>query len=162
MSTPVEVPEVLSSRLIVHGRAGLRELLGSEVVLDAWHLLTQESVDAYETASGEPHSAGQPVVPGFLTLGLTVKLFFDTIDLRGFAGFVNYGVNRMRLPNQLRVGESVRARIKFVELRDFPLWVDLTTQLTFERDGGEKPACWVEWVGRGYETRTRPAAGCEV
>jgi hypothetical protein len=53
MSAPVAAPEVLSSRLTVHGRAGLRALVGREVVPDSWHVLTQEAVDAYETASGE-------------------------------------------------------------------------------------------------------------
>jgi MaoC like domain len=162
MSAPVAVPEVLSSRLIVEGRAGLHAHVGREFVLDAWHPLTQEGVDAYETACEEPGSRGRPVVPGFMTLGLTVKLFFDTIDLRGFDTFFNYGVNRMRLPHPLMVGDRVRASVKFVGVRDFPGWVDATFQLTFEREGGEKPVCWVEWIGRGYETRTQPAAGCEA
>jgi acyl dehydratase len=95
-----------------------------------------------------------------MTRSLTVNAFWDIIDLRGFTGFVNYGVKRMRLPQQLLVGDRVRARVKFVDLRDFPSWADLTTQLTFEIDGAEKPACWVEWVARGYEQRTIPSPGC--
>jgi acyl dehydratase len=162
MSTSIQIPETLSERLIVHGRGGLHGLVGREFVLDAWHVITQEAVDAYAAASGEPGALGRPGVPGFMTLGLTIKLFFDTFELRGFHAFVNYGVNRMRLPHPLLVGDRVRARVRFAEVRDGVLSVDATTQLTFERAGGEKPVCWVEWIGRGYEQRTQPGPGCAV
>ncbi|WP_161498973.1 MaoC/PaaZ C-terminal domain-containing protein [Cryobacterium aureum] len=151
---------VLAEKFAVRGRAGFQANVGQEFVLDSWHLITQEAIDAFETACEEPGARGQPVVPGFMTLGLTVKLFFDTFDVQGFGSFLNYGVNRMRLPHPLMVGERVRARVKIMEVREVSAAIDVVTQLVFERDGAQKPVCWAEWIGRGYETRTHPGQGC--
>lgn len=152
--------KTLTERFPVRGRAGFHAIVGQEFVLDSWHLITQEAIDAFETACEEPGARGQPVVPGFMTLGLTVKLVFDTFDIQGFDSFLNYGVNRMRLPHPLMVGERVRARVKIMEVREVSAAIDIVTQLVFEKDGAEKPVCWAEWIGRGYEVRSHPGQGC--
>ena len=41
-----------------------------------------------------------------------------------------------------------------------PLIADATFEVTVERRDGGKPACWVEWIARGWEHRTRPGPGC--
>ena len=154
--------EVLQDRLPIHGRSGLYELLGRELVRDRWHVVTHEAVDDFCSGTGEPRRTDHPMVPGFMTLGLLVWEFYETFEMHGFNGFINYGVNRMRLPHPLEVGVPIRARFKFVEVHDVsPFAVDATMEVTIERRGGGKPVCWAEWIGRGYEARTTPGPGCE-
>jgi acyl dehydratase len=48
------------------------------------------------------------------------------------------------------VGEKVRMRSKLVSVDDIPGGAQITTELTFEREGGEKPVCVAESLARVY------------
>jgi acyl dehydratase len=74
------------------------------------------------------------------------KLFSFT----GFAFGVNYGVNRVRFPAPMPVGDRVRMRAKLAAVDDIPGGAQITTELTFEREGGEKPVCVAESLSRVY------------
>ena len=70
--------------------------------------------------------------------------------VEGFAFGVNYGVNRVRFPAPLPVGDRVRMRAKLVSVEDIPGGAQIATELTFEREGGEKPVCVAESLSRVY------------
>ena len=44
----------------------------------------------------------------------------------------------------------MRATVKLAELDDSPGGAQMTLELTFEVDGGEKPVCVAQSVGRVY------------
>jgi acyl dehydratase len=157
-----DVLEVLDVPRIVRGRAGFEKLIGREFVIASWYEITEAAVQAHVVSSGEPRHPGQTHVSGFMTASLAVRLFYSTFELRGFDAFLSYGTDRMRLPAQLFVGDRVRARIKIAEVRPFPGGADLVSELTFESQHADKPVCWLSWIARGYETRTRPGPGCRA
>jgi len=72
------------------------------------------------------------------------------MSIEGFAFGVNYGVNRVRFPAPLPVGSKVRMRMKLASIEDIPGGAQITTELTFEREGGEKPVCVAESLARVY------------
>jgi acyl dehydratase len=72
------------------------------------------------------------------------------MSVEGFAFGVNYGVNRVRFPAPLPVGSKVRMRMKLASVEDVPNGVQITTVLTFEREGGDKPVCVAESLARVY------------
>jgi hypothetical protein len=154
--------EILTERRVVHGAAGFEEILGREFVLDTWSEITEEAAAAYVISSGEPRMPDQTHVAGFMTVSLAVGLFHRTFDVRGFDAYLNYGTDRMRFPSQLFVGDQVRTRIKIDQVRHIAGGADVVSELTFERRGSAKPVCWLSWIARGYETRTRPGPGCEA
>jgi acyl dehydratase len=48
------------------------------------------------------------------------------------------------------VGDKVRMRAKLTSVDDVQRGVQITTELTFEREGGDKPVCVAETLVRAY------------
>ena len=77
---------------------------------------------------------------------LTEQMF----TLEGFAFAVNYGLNKVRFPAPLPVGSRVRMHAKLKDVEDIPGGAQMTIELTFEREGGDKPVCVAETLARVY------------
>ena len=56
----------------------------------------------------------------------------------------------MRFPAPLPVGGKVRMSTKVANVEDIPGGAQVTFELTFEREGGEKPVCVAESLVRLY------------
>jgi acyl dehydratase len=63
---------------------------------------------------------------------------------------VNYGCNKVRFPAPLPSGSKVRAGIQVKSVEDVPGGVQLVSEVTIEREGGDKPCCVAEIVSRIY------------
>ena len=64
---------------------------------------------------------------------------------------MNYGLNKVRFPAPVLVDSKVRMRAKLAELEEIPGGAQMIMELTFEREGGEKPVCVAQTVVRVYE-----------
>jgi acyl dehydratase len=64
---------------------------------------------------------------------------------------VNYGLNKLRFPAPVPVGCRVRMHMQLKEVTDVTDGVvQVTSVLTFEVEGQEKPACVAESIARFY------------
>jgi acyl dehydratase len=63
---------------------------------------------------------------------------------------VNYGLNKVRFPAPVPVGSRVRGLVELMSIDDVPGGVQLTSRVTVEREGGDKPVCVAETVTRLY------------
>jgi len=144
---------------------GLEEVkahVGKELGVSDWHLVTQELIDAFAEVTGDdqwihidPERAretpfGGTIAHGYYTLSLAPRFSYDMFKFEGFAFGLNYGLNRVRFPAPLPVGDKVRMRAVLIGLEEIPGGAQITTELTFEREGGEKPVCVAETVARYY------------
>jgi acyl dehydratase len=68
----------------------------------------------------------------------------------GLAFGLNYGLNRVRFPAPMPVGGKVRMRAKLLAVEEIPGGAQITTESTFEREGGDKPVCVAESLARVY------------
>ena len=84
------------------------------------------------------------------SLSLGPRFSYDMFSFEGFAFMLNYGLNRLRFPAPMPVGGKVRMRAKLVNVEDVPGGAEITNQMTFEREGGEKPVCVAETLVRAY------------
>jgi acyl dehydratase len=78
-------------------------------------------------------------------------LVAEVLPLDGFAMVINYGLDRLRFPAPLRVGESVRMRVGLDEVQDVPGRASLIPTLSFEREALGKPVCVARALYRVYE-----------
>jgi acyl dehydratase len=148
--------------LTLTGLDEVKAHVGSELGVSDWHLVTQERIDQFAEVTGDdqwihvdPERArespfGGTIAHGYYTLSLAPRFSYDMFKFEGFAFGVNYGLNRVRFPAPLPVGERVRMRAKLVGLDEIPGGAQLRTELTFEREGGEKPVCVAESLSRVY------------
>jgi acyl dehydratase len=132
--------------------------VGEDLGSTDWLEVTQERVDAFADATADHQwihvdverarsgPFGGTIAHGYLTLSLipyfTPQLF--TLDTPGAK--LNYGVNRVRFPNPVRVGSKIRASAQIAEVTDVPAGKQMVTRVTIEIDGEAKPACVAETV----------------
>jgi len=148
--------------LTLTGLDEIKTYVGKELGVSDWHLVTQEQIDGFAQVTGDDQwihidrerakqsPFGGTIAHGYYTLSLAPRFSYDMFKFEGFVFGVNYGLNRVRFPAPMPVGEKVRMRAKLVSVEEIPGGAQITTELTFEREGGEKPVCVAESLSRAY------------
>ena len=149
----------------VRGLEELERLAGQKVGASAWLTITQEMVGRFADATFDHQwihcdveratrdsPYGAPVAHGFLTLSLIPGFRSQILIITGISRVINYGVNRVRFPNAVRVGARVRGvqTVKSVE-RTAPGTARVVSGFVIEIDGETKPACVAETVTLLFE-----------
>jgi acyl dehydratase len=145
---------VFSSSEEIHAAKG--ERLGSS----DWLTITQDQINQFadatldhqwihvDTKRAAQGPFGDTIAHGFLTLSL---LPFLNSQIYGFDGIqlgINYGLNKVRFPNPVRVGGRVRAHTDLVDVAEVQGGLQLAFATTIEIEGVEKPACVAEPLAR--------------
>jgi hypothetical protein len=148
-------------------RAELGNQIGLDIHVSDWVEITQDRVNAFATATDDHQwihtnptraAAESPwsttIAHGYLTLSLYPMIRGIVEEGRpAFAGLkqvINYGLNKVRFTNAVKVGARVRGRSKLVAIDDFKGGFMLTEEFTMEIDGEKKPACVAEILMRYY------------
>ena len=146
----------------INGLEELKAAQGAELGPSGWHAVTQEDIDAFADVTGDhqwihvdPERAkdtpfGGTIAHGYYTLSLAPRFSEQIVAFEGFAFGINYGLNKVRFPAPLPVGSKVRMRGRVASVEDIPGGAQLTLELTFEREGGDKPVCVAESLSRVY------------
>ena len=144
---------------------GLEELkasVGDEIGTSDWHEVTQEDINTFADVTGDHQFIhvdveraketpfGGTIAHGYYTLSLAPRFSEQILKLEGFAFGINYGLNKVRFPAPLPVGSKVRMTGKVANVDDIPGGAQLVLELTFEREGGDKPVCVAESLARVY------------
>jgi acyl dehydratase len=148
--------------LTLTGLEEVRAHVGQELGVSDWHLVTQAKIDEFAEVTGDdqwihidPERAkespfGGTIAHGYYTLSLAPRFSYDMFKFEGFAFGVNYGLNRVRFPAPMPVGQRVRMRATLKSVEEIPGGAQIVSELTFEREGGEKPVCVAESLARVY------------
>ena len=143
--------------------ADLAACVGQDVATSDWLTVTQQQVNLFAEATGDhqwihvdPEKAaagpfGGPIAHGFLTLSLLPKFFESSLHIVGSRMGVNYGLNKVRFTAPVPVGSRLRARMKLLASESIPNdGVQMTWEVTVEREGSAKPVCVAESLVRRY------------
>ena len=143
----------------------LRELeskVGQEVGLSPWVEMSQERIDQFAKATEDfqwihvdPARAkespfGSTIAHGFLTLSMLPKLSESTFEFSDRKMGVNYGLNRVRFTAPVPVGARIRGRFTLAKYEQLDGGVQVTWNVSIEREGGDKPVLVAEWLTRSY------------
>ena len=146
----------------ITGLDELRRAEGQTLGTTEWHEVTQDAIDAFADVTGDhqwihvdPERArdtpfGGTIAHGYYTLSLASRFLEELLRVDGVAMMINYGLNKVRFPSPLPVGDRVRMRLRLTAVDDVEGGAQLTSELTFEREGGEKPVCVAESLSRAY------------
>ena len=143
--------------------ADLQGLVGQEVAVSDWLTITQDQVNRFAQATGDHQwihvdveraragPFGAPIAHGFLTLSLLPQFFASAIEIRNCGMGVNYGLNKVRFTSPVPVGSRLRGRMKLLACEPIDNGgMQMTWQVTVEREGADKPACIAESLARRY------------
>jgi len=149
-------------KAVADGIEELRALQDQVVGPSDWREVSQEMVNRFAELTGDDQwihvdlerakresPYGTTIAHGNLTLSLIDGLRRDLSEWSGFKLGVNYGWNKVRFPAPVLVGARVRCYAQIVEVSEVGGgWHQVVTRFTVEADGGEKPVCVADSVGR--------------
>ena len=131
---------------------------GEELGTTEWVVIDQDRVDRFADATGDHQwihvdvekaasgPFGGTIAHGYLTLSLVPWLGSQVFSLETPGAKLNYGVNKVRFPNPVRVGSRVRNTVSVGDVTDLPSGKQLTLKHVIEIEGQDKPACVAETV----------------
>jgi len=144
-----------------------QQYIGQEDGVGEWFVVDQQRINAFADTTEDhqfihvdPEQCAKlspykvPIAHGFLTLSLLTHLSgaIQSKDNRVYEGImmgVNYGFDKVRFPNPVKVNSKIRARrvLSKVELKN-PTTLQVTHTMTVEIDGETKPGCVADWLTR--------------
>jgi acyl dehydratase len=136
----------------------LTEAVGEDLGSTGWLEITQERVDAFADATGDHQwihvdvdrakegPFGGTIAHGYLTLSLIPHFTPELFELDTPGAKLNYGVNKVRFPNPVKVGSRIRATAQIADVSDVSAGKQMVTKYVLEIDGEDKPACVAETV----------------
>jgi len=143
--------------------AELPALVGQEVAVSDWITITQEQINLFAQATGDHQwihvdvekakagPFGGPIAHGFLTLSLIPQFYETAMRIENVGMGVNYGLNKVRFTAPVPVGSRLRGRMKLLECTPIENGgMQMTWQITIEREGSERPVCIAESLSRRY------------
>jgi acyl dehydratase len=148
--------------ITVSGVEELRELIGKPIGPSDWVEVTQAEIDKFAEISRDDQwihvdveraksesPFGTTIAHGNLTLSLIDGFRLQLIRQEGVKMGINYGWNKVRFPAAVPAGSRVRATAEVQSVEELgDGWYHVVTRFTLEREGGDKPVCVAESVGR--------------
>jgi len=147
---------------VFDGVDDLRAAAGTQLGVGEWVTIEQGQIDTFADSTDDhqwihvdPERAkdgpfGTTIAHGFLTLSLLPALVAGVFEVQNTKMGVNYGLNKVRFTSPVPVGSKVRASVELGEVSDVTGGVQVTTKVTVEIEGSERPALVAEWLTRRY------------
>jgi acyl dehydratase len=132
-------------------------LAGQEIGVSDWIEISQARVNTFAEATGDfqwihvdveraERELGGTIAHGYLTLSLLPHLGATILQIDGVARGINYGSDKVRFVNMVKVGKRVRLREKLLAAEPKAGGLQLRKECTIEIEGEAKPACVAETI----------------
>ncbi|MBB3038252.1 MaoC family dehydratase [Hoyosella altamirensis] len=143
---------------VLRGVDSVEAAVGEHLGYSQWEKISQERVNRFADATGDhqwihvdPERAAQgpfggTIAHGYLTLSLIPALARQVVVFEGFAMVINYGSNKVRFPQPVKVGAMVRVGAKITAVERTVKGAQVTVRYTVEIEGADKPACTTDEV----------------
>jgi acyl dehydratase len=142
----------------------LKAAVGAEVGVSDWIEITQDRINKFAEATGDEQwihvdteraaresPGGTTIAHGLLSLSLIPMFIRGIIGLKGLKNTLNYGANRVRYLTPVPAGSRLRGRVSVTAAEDVPPdALRVTYNVTIEIEGGKRPACVAEVIGKHY------------
>lgn len=145
----------------------LRDAINREVAVSDWFEVTQSVIDEFAEATRDAqwihvdteraarespfhdaHGRRVTIAHGFLTLSLLTCFIESCLKITGARAGVNIGFDRIRFVAPVPAGSRLRGRFTLARLEDLRGGVQLTWQVSVERDEEVRPVLVAEWITR--------------
>ena len=140
----------------------LSAAVGEELGPSDWVTISQKQVDMFADATGDhqwihvdrSRAAAGPfggtIAHGYLTLSLVPRMAATLTKVKKRSRGVNYGSNKVRFINPVQAGARIRLRQRIKAVEEIPGGVRVTSEMSVEVEGQDKPALVAETIGQQY------------
>ena len=137
--------------------------VGRELGPSEWMTVDQPMIDQFAKATGDHQwihvdverarkemPGGKTIAHGYLTLSLVPRMAATLTRVKKRSRGVNYGSNKVRFISPVQAGARVRLRQRIKNVEDIQGGVRVTSEMTVEIEGQDKPALVAELIGQQY------------
>ena len=150
--------------LTVEQPKDLAQHIGRELGPSDWMTVDQAMIDKFADATGDHQwihvdverakkemPGGKTIAHGFLTLSLVPRMAASLIQIKNRSRGINYGSNKVRFTSPVPAGARIRLKQRIVAVDEVAgNGVRVTTDVTVEVEGQERPALVAEIMGLRY------------
>ena len=140
----------------------LKAAVGEDLGTSDWLRITQERVDTFADATGDHQwihvdverakkesPFGAPIAHGFLSLSLVSMLNWQIYTTENAKLEINYGSNKVRFVNPVKVGDHLRLQTTLTSVEEAPGGaLQVVTTCTLKIENQAKPALIAEIISR--------------
>ena len=156
--------EDIVAKRIVESPQAMKALVGQELGVSDWLVMTQERINKFAEASGDHQwihvdvercktdmPDGKTIAHGNLTFSVISTFGKDVLKIENVRNGINYGSNKVRYTSPVQVGARIRGRQNLLAADDMKDGgIRMTYQWTVEIEGKERPACVAETMSIAY------------
>jgi acyl dehydratase len=137
----------------------IENYVGQEISVSEWIHVEQNKIDLFADATGDHQYIhvdaeraaqtpfGTTIAHGFLSLSLLASMN-GGLKLDNAVMGINYGLDKVRFLNPVKVGAKIRGRFTLVSAEEKkPQHFLLKHNVVVEIEGEEKPALIADWLG---------------
>ena len=137
--------------------------VGRELGPTDWMTVDQAMINKFAEATGDHQwihvdverakkemPGGKTIAHGYLTLSLVPRLAATLTKTKKRSRGINYGSNKVRFINPVPAGGRIRLRQRIANVEQIPGGVRVTSEMTVELEGQDKPALVAETIGVAY------------
>ena len=141
----------------------MKQHVGRELGPSEWMTVDQPMIDKFADATGDHQwihvdverarkemPGGKTIAHGYLTLSLVPRLAATLTRVKKRARGLNYGSNKVRFINPVPAGTRIRLRQRIKNVEDIQGGVRVTSEMTVEVEGLDKPALVAEILSQQY------------
>jgi acyl dehydratase len=137
--------------------------VGRELGPSEWMTVDQSMIDKFADATGDHQwihvdverarremPGGKTIAHGYLTLSLVPRMAQTLMRVKKRSRGINYGSNKVRFIAPVPAGTRIRLRQRLANVETIPGGIRVTSQMTVEIEGQDKPALVAELIGVQY------------
>ena len=138
---------------IINNYDEFEALLGKLIGVSDYVQITQNQIDKFADATldyqwihTDPERAAKEspfestIAHGYLSLSMLTYLWFNVVDVRNVKMIVNYGIEKLRFQQPVKVNDKIRAVVSLNDIKNLRGIAKIQVKIIVEIEGEKKPA----------------------
>ncbi|MCK5731007.1 MAG: MaoC family dehydratase [Draconibacterium sp.] len=138
---------------IINNYADFEALEGKLIGVSDYIQITQDQIDKFADATldyqwihTDPERAAKEspfkstIAHGYLSLSMLTYLWFNVVDVRNVKMIVNYGIEKLRFQQPVKVNDKIRATVSLKEIKNLRGIAKIQVKIVVDIEGEKKPA----------------------
>ena len=138
---------------IINSYEEFEALVGKLIGVSDYIQITQEQIDKFADATldyqwihTDPERAAKEspfkstIAHGYLSVSMLTYLWFNVVDVRNVKMIVNYGIEKLRFQQPVKVNDKIRATVSLNEIKNLRGIAKVQVKIVVDIEGQQKPA----------------------
>lgn len=140
-------------KTIINNYEEFEALLGKKIGVSEYIEITQEQINKFADATldyqwihTDPERAAKEspfkstIAHGYLTVSLLTYLWYQIVDVRNVKMIVNYGIEKLRFQQPVKVNDKIRATVYLNDIKNLRGIAKVQVKIIIDIEGQKKPA----------------------